>query len=136
MEFITALLKAILLLPVWALVESPLIQLSARLVIPRRVSFRAAFMLALISGGALIAIGAVLWPISSNLGHVAETVVSLSVTIGVSSWLYGYFLTNAEGRSVGVLKGGLVVLLSTFFFAAALLLIAGTVVGVAHVWKT
>jgi hypothetical protein len=136
MEFATALFKAIIFLPVWALVESPLIQLSARIVIPRRISFKAAFMLALISGGALIVVGVLLWPMSSNLGDIAETAVSLTVTLAVSSWVFGYFLTNSEGRSIGILKGGLVVLLSAILFAAILIVIAALLVGVNHAWKT
>lgn len=136
MEFLTSLLKALVLLPVWALVESPFIQLSTRIVVPRRLSFRAAYMLALLSGGALILANVILWPVFANVGDLAGTAISATVALALSTAIYGYFLTNAEGKSVGYLKGGLVVLVSVLLASAALVAFAFLVVGVVHVWKT
>lgn len=136
METLLSLLKPIVLLPVWALIESPFVRLGARIVIGRRLSFRAAFMLGLITGAALIVASLVLWPVFANVGDTAQRVVSVAAALVLSTALYGYFLTDVEGRSVGYVKGGLVVVLSSFLFVVALLALALVAVGVANVWAT
>lgn len=128
MDFLISLGKSILLLPIGALLEVPFIQFGVRILVKRRLSFGAAYMMALISGGALIVAHAALYPILASLGEAAQSALSLAVALGLASALYGYFLTNEEGRSIGYLKGLGVVLVSSALFGAVLLLIALVVV--------
>lgn len=128
MDFLISLGKSILLLPIGALLEVPFIQLGARILIKRRLSFGAAYMMALISGGALLVAHAVLYPVRVNLGETAQAALSLAVALALASGLYGYFLTSEDGRSVGYLKGMGVVLLSSALFGAVLLVVALVIV--------
>lgn len=128
MEFLISLGKSILLLPIGALLEVPFIQLGNRILIRKRLTFGAAYMMALISGGALLVAHAVIYPVLVSLGDAGQAALSLAVALTVASGLYGYFLTDAEGRSIGYLKGMGVVLLSSALFGAALLIIALVVV--------
>jgi len=127
-EFLISLGKSILLLPIGALLEVPFIQLGNRILIRKRLTFGAAYMMALISGGALLVAHAVIYPVLVSLGDAGQAALSLAVALTVASGLYGYFLTDAEGRSIGYLKGMGVVLLSSALFGAALLIIALAVV--------
>ncbi|HUQ26868.1 MAG TPA: hypothetical protein VM140_14480 [Burkholderiales bacterium] len=128
MDFLLSLGKSLLLLPIGALLEVPFIQLGSRILVKKRLTFGAAYMMALISGGALIIVHAALYPVLSELGETGQTALSLVVALGLASGLYGYFLTDEEGRSIGYLKGLGVVLLSSALFGAVLLLIALVVV--------
>lgn len=128
MDFLISLGKSILLLPIGALLEVPFIQLGARILIKRRLSFGAAYMMALISGGALIVAHAALYPVLSSLGETGQSALSLAVALGLASGLYGYFVTNEEGRSIGYLKGLGLVLLSSALFGAVLLVVALVIV--------
>lgn len=128
MEFLISLGKSILLLPIGALLETPFIQLGNRILIKKRLSFGAAFMMAVISGAALIVAHAALYPVLATLGETGQAALSLAVALALASGLYGYFLTDAEGRSIGYLKGLGVVLLSSALFGAVLLVIVLVVV--------
>ena len=128
MEFLISLGKSILLLPIGALLETPFIQLGSRILIKKKLSFGAAFMMALISGGALIVVHAALYPVLVNLGDAGQNALSLAVALGLASGLYGYFLTDEQGRSIGYLKGLGVVLLSSALFGAVLLVVVLVIV--------
>jgi hypothetical protein len=128
MDFLISLGKSILLLPIGALLEAPFIQLGNRILIKKKLSFGAAFMMALISGGALIVVHAALYPILVNLGDAGQSALSLAVALGLASGLYGYFLTDEQGRSIGYAKGLGVVLLSSAMFGAVLLVVALVIV--------
>ena len=124
MEYITSLLKALVVLPVGALIEAPFILLGARVVLRRRPSFGAAYILALITGVALILASIVLWPILASVNEVAGSVISIVASLLVPTIAYGYLLTNEQGASVGYVKGGKVVLFSQLMFGVALVSIA------------
>lgn len=124
MDFLISLGKSILLLPIGALLEVPFIQLGNRIMIKKRLSFGAAYMMALISGGALIVAHAALYPVLVSLGETGQSALSLAVALSLASGLYGYFLTDAEGRSIGYLKGLGVLLLSSALFGTVLLVVA------------
>ena len=128
MEFLISMGKSILLLPIGALLEVPFIQLGNRILIKKRLSFGAAYLMALISGGALIVAHAVLYPLLVTLGEAGQSALSLAVALTVASGLYGYFLTDEQGRSIGYLKGLGVVLLSSALFGALLLVVALVIV--------
>jgi hypothetical protein len=128
MDFLISLGKSILLLPIGALLEVPFIQLGNRILIKKRLTFGAAYTMALISGGALILAHAALYPLLVTLGETAQAALSLAVALGVASGLYGYFLTDEQGRSIGFPKGMGVVLLSSALFGAVLLLVALVIV--------
>jgi hypothetical protein len=57
----------------------------------------------------------------------------IAISLLLPTVLYGYFLTNTEGRSVGYLKGAMVVVLSNVLFGIALLIFATLVAGVLSV---
>jgi hypothetical protein len=128
MDFLISLGKSILLLPIGALLEVPFIQLGNRILVRKRLSFGAAYMMALISGGALIVVHAALYPVLVNLGEAGQSALSLAVALSLASGLYGYFLTDEQGRSIGYLKGLGVVLLSSALFGAVLLVVAMVIV--------
>jgi len=128
MDFLISLGKSILLLPIGALLEVPFIQLGNRILIKKRLTFGAAYTMALISGGALILAHAALYPLLVNLGEAGQSALSLAVALGLASGLYGYFLTDEAGRSIGYLKGLGVVLLSSALFGGVLLLVALVIV--------
>ena len=127
-DFLVSLGKSILLLPIGALLEVPFIMLGVRILVKKRLSFGAAYLMALISGLALIASHAVLYPVLGALGDAAQSALSLGVALAVASGLYGYFITDAEGRSVGYLKGVGVTLISSALFGAVLLVVALVIV--------
>jgi len=128
MEFLISLGKSILLLPIGALLETPFIQLGNRILVKKKLSFGAAFMMALISGGAMLVAHAALYPVLATLGEMGQSALSLAVALALASGLYGYFLTDEQGRSIGYLKGLGVVLLSSALFGAVLLLVALVIV--------
>lgn len=134
MELFVSALKSLAMLPVFALLEVPFIRISASIVLSRRLSFGASYLMALIAGSALLAANVVLWPVYAQLSKPAEAALTFSMTLALAGWLYGYFLTNAEGRSVGMLKGILVVLLSSALFGIVLLALAFVVIGSAKFW--
>jgi hypothetical protein len=127
-DFLVSLGKSFLLLPIGALLEVPFIQLGVRILVKKRLSFGAAYVMALISGVALIAAHAALYPVLGALGDIGQTALSLGVALVVASSLYGYFITDTEGRSVGYLKGMGVVLISSALFGAVLLVVATVIV--------
>jgi hypothetical protein len=128
LDFLVSLGKSILLLPIGALLEVPFIMLGVRILVKKRLSFGAAYLMALISGVALIAAHAALYPVLGALGESGQAALSLGVALAVASALYGYFITDAEGRSVGYLKGMGVVLISSALFGAVLLVVAMVIV--------
>ena len=127
-DFLVSLGKSILLLPIGALLEVPFIMLGVRILVKKRLSFGAAYLMALISGLALIVAHAALYPVLGALGDAGQAALSLGVALAVASGLYGYFITDAEGRSVGYLKGVGVVLISSALFGAVLLVVALVIV--------
>jgi len=127
-DFLVSLGKSILLLPIGALLEVPFIMLGVRILVKKRLSFGAAYLMALISGLALIAAHAALYPVLGALGDTGQAALSLAVALAVASGLYGYFIADAEGRSVGYLKGMGVVLISSALFGAVLLVVALVIV--------
>ena len=128
MDFLISLGKSVLLLPIGALLEVPFIQLGNRILIKKKLSFGAAFMMAMISGGALVVAHAALYPVLVDLGEAGQSALSLGVALALASGLYGYFLTDGQGRSIGYLKGLGVVLLSSALFGTVLLLVALVIV--------
>ncbi|MEA3192881.1 MAG: hypothetical protein QOD26_1214 [Betaproteobacteria bacterium] len=128
MDFLISMGKSILLLPIGALLEVPFIQLGNRILVKKQLSFGAAYLMALISGGALIIVHAALFPVLNSLGETGQTALSLGAALGIASGLYGYFLTDEEGRSIGYLKGLGVVLLSSALFGAVLLVVTLVIV--------
>ena len=128
MDFLISLGKSLLVLPVGALLEVPFIMLGVRILVKKRLTFGAAYLMALISGVALILAHAALYPVLANLGQAGQASLSLGVALAVASGLYGYFITSVDGRSIGYLRGAAVVLLSSALFGAVLLAVALVVV--------
>ena len=135
MEYVSAILKGILLIPLGALIELPFVRLATRLVISKRLSLGAAYMLGLISGAATLIGGVLLWPFESFVSETVASVLSLAVAFSLGTFTYGYFLKDAQGASVGYLKGGLVLLTAMVMLAAALVGAAFLVVGLLELWK-
>jgi hypothetical protein len=134
METLLQTLKSIVLLPVGALLYLPFLRVAARLMALKRLSFGGAFLLALILGAVLLGADLAISPFLPDQGTTA-ILVSAAVSIAVSSGICGYFVTTAEGRSVGVLKGFLFTLLSQVLLTAALLVVAAPLVLISGAWK-
>ena len=105
-DFLVSLGKSILLLPIGALLEVPFIMLGVRILVKKRLSFGAAYLMALISGLALIAAHAALYPVLGALGNTGQAALSLGVALAVASGLYGYFITAPNSALVIVFAGG------------------------------
>lgn len=128
MEFILSLGKEILLVPVWALIQSPFLRWSVKLTKTSSVSIRAAFTLGLITGAASLIVSLVLYPLYELIGDPFAKGISLLVVAAATIWLYGYFLRGEAGNSIGLWRGVKVlaveiVLLLAFLFAFAYLVV-------------
>jgi hypothetical protein len=63
-------------------------------------------------------------------------VVTILAAILVYGWVFGYFLTDNDGLSIGYWKGTQVFLLASALFAALIVAIAIVVVGIGNIWGT
>lgn len=128
MEFILALGKEVLLVPVWALIQSPFLRWSAKLTKASSVSIRAAFTLGLITGAASLIASFFLYPLYALIGDPFAKGISLLIVLAATVWLYGYFLRGEAGNSIGLWRGIKVftveiVLLLAFLLAFAFLVV-------------
>jgi hypothetical protein len=135
MELLSTVVKAMVMLPVWAVLGAPFVLVSARLVISTQLTFRAAFMLGVISGGALIVAHVLVWPVYSSLGPIRESALTAVLALLLTSGTYGYFLSDAQGRSIGCLKGGLIALLCAALVFVLMLAIALLAVVAGHLFQ-
>lgn len=129
---LASVLKAIVLWPLLALIDVPFVQLSARILKVRRPTFGAAYLLVLISGAAMFLVTLVLSPVLPEEKTIIGLVVSLVLAVLVYGWAFGYFLTHADGLSIGYWKGTQVFLLASALFGALLVAIAIVVVGIMY----
>lgn len=135
MEFILSLGKGILTIPVWALIQSPFLRWSAKLTKVSSVSFRAAFTLGLITGAASLAVSLVLYPLYGMIREPFAEGISWLAVVGVTTWLYGYFLRSETGNSVGLWGGIKVFAVEIVVFSALLFSLAYLVVLVMNALK-
>jgi hypothetical protein len=121
MEFIFSIGKEILLVPVWALIQSPFLRWGAKLARTANVSLKAAFMLGLITSVASFPIALLFYLLSDLIGEqIAEGLAYVAVIIA-TVWLYGYFLRNEAGASIGIRRGFIVFSLEVLVLLGALL---------------
>ncbi len=123
MEFLCALGIAIVGVPIGALLQAPFVRLAARVAKTAPVSFRAAFMLGLITGAAMLAISLVLYPFNWVIGEGAADGLSSAACTAAGVWLYGYFLRDEAGNSVGIKRGFVAFALGALMVFGALLLV-------------
>jgi hypothetical protein len=135
MEGLLQTLKAVLLLPIGALLYLPFLRLAARFMTLKRLSFGAAFMLGLVLGGVLLVADLVISPLVPD-ETLMTTVVSTVLSLAISTAICGYLVTTVDGRSVGLLKGFYFTLISQALFAVALVVIVGLLVLIFSAWKT
>jgi len=124
MELLLSIGKEILLVPLWALIQSPFLRFSARLAKTSNVSIKAAFMLGLITIAASFLVSLVFFLLSELIGDRVAEGLSLITAIAATVWLYGYFLRGESGASVGMWRGFIV-------FALQVLLLLGVLLAVA-----
>lgn len=124
MEFLLSVAKELLVLPLWALVQAPLLRWAARFAKTAPVSFKAAFMLGLITGAVTLAIALACYPLYWVMPETATDVLSLAAGLAASVWLYGYFLRNEAGQSVGLARGFVTFILQTLMVFAVLVVIS------------
>jgi hypothetical protein len=136
MEFVGSLLKTILLWPLLALIDVPFVQLGTRILKLPRPSFGATYLLILVAGVAAILATLVLSPVLPEENTIADVTTSSVFALLVYGWVFGYFLTNVDGSSIGYWKGTQVFLIATALFGALLIAAAFLLVGVMSVWKT
>jgi hypothetical protein len=129
-----SILKAIVLWPLLALVDVPFVRLGARILKVRRPKFGATYLLVLIAGAAMFLANLVLSLVLPPAGSIAALVVTILAAILVYGWVFGYFLTDNDGLSIGYWKGTQVFLLASALFAALLVAIAIVVVGIGNIW--
>lgn len=124
MEFILSLGKAILYVPVWAFVQTPLLRWSTRLNNIATLSFRAAFTLGLITGAASLIVSLALLPLYNLTSEPVADNVVLAAMVAVTAWGYGYFLRGNTGNSIGMWKGFKVFVLTAVLLLAIMLAVA------------
>jgi hypothetical protein len=135
MEGLLQTLKAILLLPVGALLYMPFLRLAARFLDLKRLSFGAAFMLGLILGAVLLIADLVIGPFIAG-NTAAAFGISAFLSLAISTAVCGYFLTTVDGRSAGLLKGFLFTLVSQALFGVALMALAALLVLLFGSWRS
>lgn len=135
MEFILALGKGILTIPVWALIQSPVLRWSAKLTKVSSVSFAGAFTLGLITGAASLAVSLVLYPLYGVIADSFAEGISWLAVLAATTWLYGYFLRSESGNSVGMWGGVKVFSVQIVVFSALLFSLAYLVVLVINTLK-
>jgi hypothetical protein len=131
-----SILKAIVLWPLLALVDVPFVRLGARILQVRRPTFGATYLLVLIAGAAMFLANLVLSLVLPPADSIAALVVTILAAILVYGWVFGYFLTDNDGLSIGYWKGTQVFLLASALFAALIVAIAIVVVGIGNIWGT
>lgn len=136
MEFLGSTLKAALLLPVYALIEAPLVQLSTRILRITRPTFWDAYRLVLIVGAALFVVGLILWPVLPEENSHADLFVTLLISAVGYGWAYGYFLRNGDGTSIGYWRGTQVFVITGVLFFAILLVVGLVIFGASVVLGT
>lgn len=130
MESLASAVKIILLWPILALIEVPLVRLSTRLLKFRVPSFGGTYLLVLLTGAFCAAAQFLVSILLPGLSELAETIVSIFVALLVCGWVFGYFLVTVEGKAVGHIKGLLVFSMASVMFAVLLVAFALIVVGV------
>lgn len=110
--------KALLFIPIWALIQAPFLRLAVKINKASSISLKAAFMLGLIVSAASLVVCLVLYPLN-GLGVINDPVaddLSLFATIVTTVWMYGYFLRSEMSDSIGALRGLIVFALQTLLF--------------------
>lgn len=128
MDALAQIAKSLIAVPLGALVSVPFLRVTAKLFSLRPLSFGAAFMFGLILGGVLLAVSVVFWLVMPDIGVVAETAVSVVLSLLVSSALAGYFLSAPDGTSIGIRRGLYFTVVSEALFGVALFCFALVVV--------
>ncbi len=124
MEFLLSLGIAIVGVPVGALLQAPFVRVAARVAKTAPLSLKAAFMLGLITGAAMLVISLVLYPLNWVIGEDAADALSSVACTAAGVWLFGYFLRDEAGNSVGVKRGFVAFVLGALMFFGALLLVS------------
>lgn len=124
MSTLFEILKWAGLLLLSALIDVPFLRLGSRLLGIRRYSFGATYLLALIVSGCLIVAGIVFSPLLSGLSENLQLFASAALSIAVSGWVIGYFITTENRQSIGFARGLQLTLVVNLLFAAAALVLA------------
>jgi hypothetical protein len=135
MEYIYEIGREVLLVPVWALIQSPFIRMSAKVAATSAVSLRGAFMLGLITGTAALVISLLSVPLYGLIGDSVATVFAWMAAIFATVWLYGYFLRGEGDKSIGFWRGALVFALGIVMLAAVMFAVALLVVSTESLWS-
>jgi hypothetical protein len=136
MELFSSALKAVVMWPLFALIDVPFVQFGSRLLKLRRRSFGAIYLLVLIIGGVSFLASLVLSLVLPENNSRVDAVASIILAGLVSSWAFGYFLTDADGASIGYWKGAQLFLVTSLLFFALLVVLVIIGVGVTSVWKS
>lgn len=134
MEWVWAFVKTTLFIPIIALPDAYATRLCSRFVKMRRPSFKAAYMLSLMTGAVLLVLTFLVWPLLPEKESWVESLASFVITFGITAWLSGYYFTTEEGKSIGFLKGAQLTLFTGAVLFLALLVVAGIIVLVRTVW--
>lgn len=126
MDYIYEIGREVLMVPIFALIQSPFIRISAKVAASSTVSLRAAFILGLIASAAGLVMSLLSIPIYGLIGDSVASIFAWTAVIFATVWLYGYFLRGEGGKSIGLWRGTMVfalaiVMLIGFIFAVALL---------------
>lgn len=133
MEYVFAFAKALLLLVFWILVQAPFIRWSARVVKIAPVSTRAAIMLGIIISAAGIVSTFVSFLMSFWIPPDLRYGQSYLTVLAVTAGLFGYYLRDREGQSIGFWRGAAVFTLSITMMFGVLLVVAAVLTLVSKV---
>ncbi len=124
MDTILDILKWPVLFLLLALIDVPFLRVGSHLLGLRRYSFGATYLLALIVSGSQIVCDVIFSPLLSSLSGNLQLAASLALSLAVSSWVVGYFVTTENRESIGVARGFQLMLLANLLLGVALLALA------------
>lgn len=111
MDFFGSLIKEILLIPLYALLSVPFLWLSIKIIVKKKFTFKALFLLLIINNIALIVVWMSIGWLFSDLSRLAHIAASCVTLLLVPTLVCGYFVTNHQDQSVGFYKGGAIAIL-------------------------
>ena len=135
MEYIYEFGKEVLLVPVWALIQSPFIRMSAKFAAASTMSLRGAFMLGLITGAAALVIWLLTLPLYWLAGDSVGYGIALIAVSFATVWLYGYFIRSEGGKPIGLLRGLLVIALEALMLLGVVIVVVVLVVSTESLWR-
>jgi hypothetical protein len=123
MGLIFEILQGVVVMLIAALIDVPLLRFGARILALKRFSFGATYLLALIVSGSLIIFHSIVSPALSGISFFLQAFITVVLSLAVSGWGIGYFVTTEDRKSIGWAEGTKLVLVVNLLFAIVAVLL-------------